>query len=97
MKLAISILAACLFIASPVWSHPGRLNSEGCHHVRKDWVYKDGRTVKADTYHCHRPLGKLRLDGLEALQDPSDPGRPIEKAQHKQPATETNAYPEHEE
>jgi len=73
------ILAFLLFPVVGL-THPGRLNSEGCHNVHKDWEYKDGRVVKAGTYHCHRPLGKMRLDGKEALQDPNDPGKEKEKS-----------------
>lgn len=52
-------------------AHPGRLNAEGCHHVRKDFVYKSGKVAPKGQYHCHRAaIGQpMKLDGLEVLMD----------------------------
>ena len=75
--MILKALLVLTILSSPAvgLAHPGRLNSDGCHNVHKDWQYKSGRVVKAGTYHCHRALGRIRLDGKEALQDPNDPGQ----------------------
>jgi len=39
--LVLSISLLCL--STPVWAHPGGLNSQGCHNNRK-----------TGDYHCHR-------------------------------------------
>lgn len=56
-------------------AHPGRLDVQGCHHVLKPYVFAGGTRVEAGDYHCHRPLGAMKLDTRERLQDPKDPGR----------------------
>jgi hypothetical protein len=70
-------LCCILFLSGTASAHPGRLNSEGCHHVHDDYEYKNGTVLKAGDYHCHRTLGGdktkgLRLDGFERLQDDSE-------------------------
>lgn len=60
---------ALLLWAGGAWAHPGRLDKEGCHHVRKNFRYASGKVVKAGEYHCHRlAQGQpARLDGREVL------------------------------
>lgn len=58
-------------------AHPGRLDKDGCHHVGEDYEYESGNVLKKGERHCHRPLGKMRLDGKERLQDPNDEGMPV--------------------
>ena len=70
--------AYCL-LPKASFAHPGRLNSEGCHHVREDWVYKDGKILKAGEYHCHRKFGEIKFDGKELLEDPRDKGMPTKE------------------
>lgn len=56
-------------------AHPGRLNTDGCHYVRKDFTYKSGQIVRKGDVHCHRlltgaPLAPaIILDGREVLMD----------------------------
>ena len=57
-------------------AHPGRLDESGCHQVRERYEYNSGKVLEPGTHHCHRPLGKMRLDGKEMLHDPSDQGIP---------------------
>ena len=63
------VVATLLLVATPVSAHPGRLDAKGCHVVRERFVYKDGRALEVGEYHCHRPLGAMKLDGLERLPD----------------------------
>ena len=65
-RLAFALL---LFAAAPADAPPGRPGKDGCHDVHQDFEYKDGRTVKAGSRHCHRLLGEMTLDGKEHLQD----------------------------
>ena len=60
-----------LLVAPPVGAHPGRLDAEGCHHVRKDFVYQSGTVAKKGDFHCHRTvIGRpFRLDGTEVLME----------------------------
>ena len=69
LLLFVSLLAPGLAPA-----HPGRLNKDGCHHVRKDFTYKSGKLIRRGEYHCHRLLvGKPAiLDGSEILADRGD-------------------------
>ena len=69
LLLFVSLLAPGLAPA-----HPGRLNKDGCHHVRKDFTYKSSKVVRKGDYHCHRLLvGKPAiLDGSEVLGDRGD-------------------------
>ena len=67
-----------------VAGHPGRLDHQGCHWVVKPWVSQDGVRGEAGDFHCHRPLGMLRLDQRERLQDPKDPGREAPLTQEEQ-------------
>lgn len=60
------------------YAHPGRLDAQGCHHTRKDFRYETGEVISADTYHCHRPLGMLKLDSREVLQEPDARGEEVE-------------------
>ena len=55
-------------------AHPGRLDKDGCHHVRKTFTYKSGKVLLAGDYHCHRGLiGKpIILDGREVLAEKGD-------------------------
>lgn len=78
------LLVVVLLVATPTWSHPGRLDTDGCHHVRKDFVYASGKIVRKGDYHCHRLLiGKdAKLDGREVLGERGD--------QHKDDAEDGN-------
>jgi hypothetical protein len=80
-NLLSSILLAGILLQFPAFAlaHPGRLNDDGCHQVHKDWKYKNGKVLKAGSMHCHRGLGKMKLDGSELLEDPKDPGEEAEK------------------
>lgn len=75
--LAALVLAAAL--TGPAAGHPGRLDAEGCHTVRKPggFVYKSGVVAPEGDYHCHRALaGKpMILDGREVLGEPGDQDR----------------------
>lgn len=62
-------------VTLPVEAHPGRLDAQGGHYVTRPYVYRDGTRLEAGEYHAHRPLGQLKLDTRERLQDPKDPGR----------------------
>ncbi|HAM57416.1 MAG TPA: hypothetical protein DCQ64_19180 [Candidatus Rokubacteria bacterium] len=66
MLLVFSVVSAS--------AHPGRLDEDGCHHVRKNFVYSSGRVVLKGDYHCHRLLvGKpATLDGREVLGERGD-------------------------
>ena len=73
-RLALTLLASVLLSGSPAASHPGRLNAEGCHTVRKDFTYTSGKVMRKGEYHCHRLLvGKPAiLDGSEILAERGD-------------------------
>jgi len=43
----MAIIALLLMVSFKVWSHGGRLNSEGCHN-----------DTKAKQYHCHKANAK---------------------------------------
>jgi len=45
--LVMAIIALLLMVSFKVWSHGGRLNSEGCHI-----------DTKAKQYHCHKANAK---------------------------------------
>ena len=72
-------LLLCAFIVPsvPAMAHPGRLNEDGCHFVRRDFVYKSGKVMRKGEYHCHRGLvGKpIILDGHEVLAERGDEHR----------------------
>lgn len=72
-QLILAILLVFLPAGSGV-AHPGRLDKDGCHHVRKDFTYKSGKIVRKGDYHCHRLLiGKPAiLDGREILAERGD-------------------------
>ena len=75
--MRIIILFLSLFLTGTAYAHPGRLNSEDCHHVRSHYKYKNGTVIKKDDYHCHRTMSGdevkgLRLDGFERLQDATE-------------------------
>ena len=76
-RLALTLLASVLLSGSPAASHPGRLNAEGCHTVRKDFTYTSGKVMRKGEYHCHRGLvGKpIILDGHEVLAERGDEHR----------------------
>lgn len=78
VTLTMAILAVLPAIGD---AHPGRLNKEGCHHVRKDFIYKSGKIMKKGEYHCHRLLRGLPaiLDGSEVLADRGDDQQDDEK------------------
>ncbi len=83
-KTALTFIV--LLIAAIAHAHPGRLDKDGCHYVLKDWKYKSGKVLKAGTYHCHRGLDRMKLDGKELLEDPDDPGEEVKP----EPAKEKN-------
>ena len=69
---AVSIvLPLLLLLAAPLvaQAHPGRLDKDGCHAVHTKFVYKSGKVAEPGTSHCHRGLGKAKLDGSEVLTD----------------------------
>ena len=74
---AAALFFACVIIAAPAisFAHPGRLDTNGCHHVRKDFRYRSGKVAPRGEYHCHRLLTGERLspaiilDGREVLMD----------------------------
>lgn len=72
--LGLIIMAAVMLSPMAGDAHPGRLNQDGCHNVRKDFTYKSGKVVRKGDYHCHRLLvGKPAvLDGKEVLADRGD-------------------------
>lgn len=59
-------------LAGVAAAHPGRLDVKGCHQVHTRWEAKDGTVYEPGTYHCHRALGEMKLDGQERLQDPDE-------------------------
>lgn len=72
LATALILLALLVLGAVRVEAHPGRLDERGCHEVRHDFQYSDGRVAKKGDAHCHRVLGigaGVRLDGTESLQD----------------------------
>lgn len=72
--LCLILMATVMGSPSAGIAHPGRLNQDGCHTVRKDFIYKSGKVVRKGEYHCHRLLiGKPAvLDGSEVLADRGD-------------------------
>ena len=70
----VLLLFVSLVVPGLAPAHPGRLNKDGCHHVRKDFTYQSGKVVRKGEYHCHRLLvGKPAiLDGSEILADRGD-------------------------
>lgn len=50
-------------------AHPGRLDPWGCHRVRAPYETPSRGRLPEGSYHCHRPLGTLRLDQLELVQE----------------------------
>ena len=71
----VLLIALIILIPTAGWAHPGRLDKTGCHHVRKDFVYKSGKVAKRGERHCHRLLTgeklpwAIILDGTEVLMD----------------------------
>ena len=61
-------------MAPAALAHPGRLDEDGCHHVRKAFIYQSGKVVRPGEYHCHRAaIGKpFKLDGTEVLLERKD-------------------------
>ena len=78
MAILLALLLM-LLVVPPIGAHPGRLDAEGCHRVRKDFVYQSGRVAKKGDSHCHRAaIGRpFMLDGREVLM--GDP-REVERA-----------------
>ena len=76
VKRVLGLIILVAVTLSPITgeTHPGRLNQDGCHHVRKDFIYKSGKVVRKGEYHCHRLLvGKPAvLDGSEVLAERGD-------------------------
>ena len=76
-RRAFAVALLVLFaLTGPAASHPGRLDAQGCHTVRKPggFTYKSGKVAPEGQYHCHRALvGKpIVLDGLEVLGERGD-------------------------
>ena len=71
MKACVLAALMLLLCSGGAAAHPGRLDAEGCHHVRKDFRYASGRIAKAGEFHCHRLVtGKpMVLDGREVLME----------------------------
>lgn len=90
MRLGLIAVTLMAFLPGQSAAHPGRLDADGCHHVRKDFNYTSGHVARRGEYHCHRlltgmPLAPaIILDGREVLmEDRSDverdePDRPEE-------------------
>ena len=73
MSLGMAFLFILLLPAGQIQAHPGRLRADGCHVVRKDFTYRDGRVLKAGEEHCHRRLDQgFALDGKERLAPEPD-------------------------
>jgi hypothetical protein len=51
-------------------AHPGRLDATGCHIVRRDFRYADGRVLPKGERHCHRPLDAMKLGEERFGEDP---------------------------
>ena len=69
MKTCATVALVLLLWAVGAAAHPGRLDKDGCHHVRKAFVYRSGKVAPKGEYHCHRlAQGQpARLDGREVL------------------------------
>lgn len=66
------LLALALVLPGVANAHPGRLGKDGCHVVRAEYR-QDGRVLQKGERHCHRPLGEMRLDGRERLDEAPTP------------------------
>lgn len=77
MKNIVLAIFVGLFVASFADAHPGQVNEQGCHRNTKEWKYKSGKVLNAGTEHCHRGLGKMRFDGKELIENPSDRGSEV--------------------
>lgn len=84
--VAVLVLIA---LTGPAAGHPGRLDAQGCHTVRKPggFTYKSGKVAPQGEYHCHRALvGKpMVLDGLEVLGERGDEQRDEEDQELSRP------------
>jgi len=76
------ISAICVTAA---YGHPGALDNDDCHVVRQDWKYKDGKTLKKSSRHCHSPLNAMALDGKQLLEDREDRGEPVKDKSKEKP------------
>lgn len=77
MSPLAALLLALLVAVGLAEAHPGRLDREGCHEVRTEFVYRSGKVAPAGERHCHRTLTQgMKLDGSEVLQDRADTDRP---------------------
>lgn len=75
----VVLVAGFLFMHVELgYAHPGRLDADGCHHTRKEFRYETGEVIPANTYHCHRALGRLKLDSREMLQESDARGDEVE-------------------
>lgn len=77
--LMLSVVALGVAVSSVVMAHPGRLDKQGCHHVHTRYVDQDSRTYEVGTYHCHRRLGEMKLDGREILLPDDEAVRQTER------------------
>ena len=75
MRIAL-LVVILVFLPVLGHAHPGRLDKDGCHTVRKDFVYKSGEVVRKGEYHCHRLNAKL---GSLVLSEPNDDQRDDEE------------------
>lgn len=75
----VAVLLLALALPALAWGHPGRLDVQGCHTVRKPggFVYKSGKVAPQGEVHCHRALvgQPIVLDGREVLGDRGDEAR----------------------
>ena len=67
------LLIVLTFWTSNALAHSGRIDKDGCHRVSADYKYESGKVSKQGTRHCHRPIGKMKLDGREMLLEDDSP------------------------
>ena len=68
-RLDLVMLLMLLAFPGTASAHPGRLSADGCHDVHTRFVHTSGKVDEPGSRHCHRPLGEMKLDGQEQLED----------------------------
>jgi hypothetical protein len=75
------LILILLLLSNTAYAHPGRLDKQGGHNVRKDFQYKDGTLLKEGTYHYHRwgevGLGDERFLLIGGRDDASEGNRGV--------------------